>query len=49
MNVTQESLEVPLVFAAGFVLRFLECGVADVDLALLAPESGLWLSVAFTP
>lgn len=24
------------------MLRFLECGVADVDLALLAPESGLW-------
>lgn len=30
-------------FAAGFVLRLLECGVADVDLALLAPESGLGL------
>lgn len=27
------------------MLRFLECGVADVDLALLAPESGLWLLV----
>lgn len=30
-------------FCAGFVLGFLECGVADVDLALFAPEPGLLL------
>lgn len=30
-------------FAAGFVLRLLEYGVADIDLALLAPEPGLGL------
>lgn len=41
MNISEEAFEVSLVFACGFVLGFFECGVANVDLAVLAPV--FWL------
>ena len=41
MDISEEAFEVSLVFAGGFVLRFFECGVANVDLAVLAPV--FWL------
>jgi hypothetical protein len=41
VNISEEALEVSLVFASGFVLCFFECGIANVDLAVFAPV--LWL------
>lgn len=41
MDISEEALEVSLVFASGFVLRFFECGIANVDLAVFAPV--FWL------
>lgn len=41
MDVSQKPLQVALVFAGGFMLGFFERGVANVDLALLAPVFGL--------
>lgn len=41
VDVSEETLEVSLVFCGGFMLGFLERGVANEDIALFAPESRL--------
>lgn len=41
MDISKEAFQVSLVFACGLVLGFFECGVANVDLAVLAPV--FWL------
>lgn len=37
MEVSQEALEVSLMFGGGFVVGFFEFGVADVGFAVFAP------------
>lgn len=49
MNVSEEALEVSLVFACGFVLGFFECGVANVDLTVLAPVFWLFRVSKYLP
>lgn len=47
VDVSEETLEVSLVFGGGFVLGFLEGGVANEDVALFAPESRLLAVISY--